>query len=353
MRRLFVVLVLPLLGMPLGCITSTGGPPSAASEDLRVDANDISRIRVLWARSYYPVVTLEAFVAPSGGATLVATQWGQGVGALRDTVPRIARDTLIAEEWASLIEIARADKVLAWRPYYAPPVLGGHGGGLLYTLGGDGWTLEASSGEMGFPGGAGFIRLAERLSALARSHGLEDELDYVAGFVDPLPSAEVAATNRFAAASDLLSISAGALSSGQDLSGLPPHRPYPLGNYVFIDPQARLVSVNRLAEGDSGWRNGDRQGISAAEWDAIAELIETERLIEWLPPKPKNQPADPSSALSPMLYWLRFMGPTWDRTVVVPARDAGVLGGLLRRMARLAEDRTSEAFPYFDVLAGL
>lgn len=339
MRRLLVILLLPLMAMPFGCITATGGPPATTSKERRVDATDISRIKVFIAYSMAPELTLEAFVSPSGMAMLVATE--RWVGAV-DSEPRIARDTLSAEEWASLTEIARAEEVLAWRPYSVPPAERTDLGGIQFTVGGEGWALLASASDLGFPGGVGFLRIAERLSTLALNHRLEDELDFVTGFATGIPPTGVDSTMQPTAPSDLIYIAAGALPPGQDPSDF-----YPLGDFVFVNAE-RDVSIHQRPGLDRVVRRIARQDISAADWDALVDVIEAEQLMTWLPPKPKHHSGEASSESLPVDYWFSLMGPEWVRTVVVPAADAGVLGELLRRMARLAEDRTSEAFPYFD-----
>jgi hypothetical protein len=327
--------------MLLGFSISMGERPAAKTVELRVDASDISRIQVLVGRSMAPSVTLEAFVAPSGVAMLVATE-ESGRGNSGD---RIARDTLTTEEWESLIEIARAEEVLAWRPYNAPPVDHTDPGGTQYTVGGDGWTLQAQVSDMGFPGGAGFIRLAERLSALARIHKLEDELDFVAWFVSALPSADIASSVHPAAPSDLYQIVASAHPAGQNPSSYDL-----LGDYVGVVffEASRFVSVHQRHELDSPTRHSDQQEISASEWDALVEVVEADRLMEWLPHKPESLSGDQASDSSGVHYRLQLSGPGWGRTVFVRAAEARALEGLFRRVARLAEDRTSEAFPYFD-----
>lgn len=343
MRRFLVIVVLPLLVMPLGCVTSTGRGSSANTAESEVGADDISRIGVkLFGNTEF---TLEASVTPFGVAVLVATEQRF------DSEPRTARDTLRAEEWAGLIEIARAEGVLAWRPRKAHSSRCDDCSHPRYIVGGESWSLEAYVTDTGSPGGIGFARLAERLGVLARAHGLEDEFDFVTWFGTAPPRAGDAPTVPPADTSDLLSISAGALPPDQDPSEYPP-----LGDHVVVFGPERLVRVQQRHDLDSQKHFGDEQRISAAEWDALVEVIEADRLMAWLPPKPdshsEESSPEASSESSPVRYSLTLSATGWVRTVVVPAAEAGALKGLLRRMVRLAEDRTPEALPYFDGLTG-
>jgi hypothetical protein len=345
MGRFLVVVMLPLLVMPLGCVASTGGGSLAKTAESEVGAEDISRIGIkLFSGKEF---TLEASAKPSGVALLVVTE--RRLGRV-DSEPRTARDTLRAEEWAGLIEIVRTEGVLTWRPSNAHPPPCDDCSSTLYIVGGESWSLKAYP-DKGSPGGIGFARLAERLGALARAHGLDDEFDFLTRFGTAPPQAEDATTGPPADASDLLSIAAKAFPPDQD-----PSEYGSLGDDVVVFGPERLVRVRQRHDLDSQRHFGDEQGISASEWDALVKVVESDRLMEWLPPKPDRHPRESSprtsSGPSPVHYSLTLSGPGWVRIVVVPATEAGALKGLLRRMVRLAEDRTPEALLYFGGLMG-